>query len=211
MMNRYCALFSLLLGFLASSATAQVPADGELVSALRAGGMVVVVRHGATHSDQADTDPLNVGKPGNETRQRQLNDRGRQSATAWNDAIKRMGIPVGTVISSQFQRAYETARLAFGEPTLTADVSEGGLVVSPAENNRRAEAFRKLVATPPTGGTNTFIVTHRPNVLDAFGRDLFDMREGESAVFRPDGAGKYQLMGRIQGDQWTQLASRFPR
>lgn len=204
-------VLSLLLAVLAPSSWAQVLTDAELVTALRAGGMVVVVRHGATHADQADTDPLNVGNPGNEARQRQLNDRGRQTAAGWNDALKRLGIPVGAVISSQFQRAYETARLAFGEPTLTADVSEGGLVVSPAENNRRAEAFRKLVATPPGSGTNTFIVTHRPNVLDALGRDLFDMREGESAVFRPDGAGKYQLMGRIQGDQWTQLASRFPR
>jgi hypothetical protein len=26
---------------------------------LRAGGYVIVLRHGATHADQADTDPLN--------------------------------------------------------------------------------------------------------------------------------------------------------
>jgi len=31
----------------------------NLVQALRAGGSVIVVRHGATFPDQADTDPLN--------------------------------------------------------------------------------------------------------------------------------------------------------
>ena len=33
--------------------------DEDLVQALRAGGHVIVVRHGATFPDQADTDPLN--------------------------------------------------------------------------------------------------------------------------------------------------------
>ena len=28
-------------------------------------------------------------------------------------------------------------------------------------------------------GTNVVVVTHRPNILDAFGKDLSDMREGE--------------------------------
>jgi hypothetical protein len=31
----------------------------EIAQTLRAGGLVVVVRHGATVPDQADTDPLN--------------------------------------------------------------------------------------------------------------------------------------------------------
>ena len=202
------AVFSWLVMLAAPNASAQVLGEADLVAALRQGGLVVVTRHGATHADQGDTDPLNVGKPGNETRQRRLNDRGRATASAWNDAIKRLGIPVGQVFSSQFERAYETARLAFGEPILTADLTEGGLVVSPNENNRRAGAFRKMTGTAPKPGTNTFMVTHRPNVLDAFGRDLFDMREGESAVFRP-ADGKYQLVGRLLADQWATLAEKY--
>jgi phosphohistidine phosphatase SixA len=191
-------------------ATAQMLAEADLVAALRQGGLVVVTRHGATHADQADTDPLNVATPGNETRQRRLNDAGRATARAWNDAIKRLGIPVGQVFSSQFERAYETARLAFGEPAITADLSEGGLVVTPNENNRRAAAFRKMAATAPKPGTNTFMVTHRPNVLDAFGRDLFDMREGESAIFRP-ADGKFQLVGRVLPEQWAAFAEKHSK
>jgi hypothetical protein len=34
--------------------------DAEIAKALRAGDLVMVVRHGATFMDQADTDPLNI-------------------------------------------------------------------------------------------------------------------------------------------------------
>ena len=33
--------------------------DKDIAQALRAGDLVIVVRHGATFPDQADTDPLN--------------------------------------------------------------------------------------------------------------------------------------------------------
>jgi phosphohistidine phosphatase SixA len=190
---------------LAADQTSLVGAD--LVTALRKGGFVIVVRHGATNADQADTEPLNVGQPGNEARQRQLSEKGRAAAKDWGLAVKKMGIPVGKVYSSKFHRAVETARLAFGEPTTTADVTEGGLVVSPNENNRRTAALRKLTASPPDAGTNTIVVTHKPNILDAFGKDWFEVKEGEASVFGPDGKGGFQLVGRVLSEQWTELAS----
>jgi broad specificity phosphatase PhoE len=113
----------------------------EILQALRAGGHVIVFRHGATHPDQADTDPLNLE---NVAKQRHLNDKG----------------------------------------------------------HAQAKALRALVATMPDPGTNTLIVTHKPNVLDAFGKDWFEVKEGEASVFRPDASGKYSLVGRVQIDQW---------
>ena len=56
-----------------------------------------------------------------------------------------MGIPVGKVYSSKFARAQETAKLGFADAVATSDVTEGGLVVSPNENNRRTAALRKLL------------------------------------------------------------------
>ncbi len=35
------------------------PSYTEIAEALRQGGYVIIMRHGATHEDQADTDPLN--------------------------------------------------------------------------------------------------------------------------------------------------------
>ncbi len=175
----------------------------DLLTTLRAGGQVIVVRHGATHADQADTDPLNLE---NVAKQRQLNDKGRADARAMGEALKRAGIPIGRVYSSRFQRAVETARLIAGkEPEATNDVTEGGQVVSPNENARRMQALRAMAARVPEPGTNTLIVTHKPNILDAYGKDWFDIREGEASVFKPDGSGAYTLVGRVQIAQWATL------
>jgi len=177
------------------------PPVGAVLKVLHGGGYVIVFRHGATHSDQADTDPLNLD---NVAKQRQLNDAGRADAKAVGEVFKGAAIPIGKSYSSRFQRAVETARLIGGkEPQATLDISEGGLVVTPNENNRRAQALRALAAAPPDPGTNTLVVTHKPNIVDAFGKDWFDIKEGEASIFKPDANGKYVLVARVQIAQWA--------
>jgi broad specificity phosphatase PhoE len=168
---------------------------------LRAGGYIIVFRHGATYPDQADTDPLNLG---NIARQRQLNDKGRADAKVVGEAFKGAGVPIGKSYSSQFYRAVKTLRLIGGkEPHTISDVTERGLVVSPNENNRRTQALRGLLAASPDAGTNTLIVTHKPNIVDALGKDWFEVREGEASIFKPEGSGKYVVVARIQIGQWA--------
>src|SRR3954469_12351481 len=86
---------AMLLGRSAAAEEAPV----EMVKVLKSGNHVIVVRHGATYADQADTDLLNLD---NIDKQRQLNDKGRADAR---------GLPIGKVYSSRFYRAVETARL----------------------------------------------------------------------------------------------------
>ena len=206
--RRIVAGFAALCGLLAVSGVA-VPGraaagDSNVVQALRAGGLVIVVRHGATFADQADTDPLNFD---NIAAQRNLNDKGKALAKAFGDAIRQAGVPVGTVFTSRYNRAYETAVIAgFKDIKKTADITEGGLVVSPNENNRRVDAFRKLLGTTPTPGTNAILITHKPNIVDALGKDWFDVKEGEASIFRPDN-GSYRLVARVQMDEWPHLAA----
>jgi phosphohistidine phosphatase SixA len=189
---------------LAGGAPAQ-SSSTDWISALRAGGYVIVIRHGATNPDQADTDPFNLQ---NVDKQRQLNDQGRALARQIGDAMRRLKIPVGEVRTSQFFRAQETGKLlGFGDVVTTADITEGGLVVSPNENNRRAAAFKKLAATVPPAGTNVVLVSHKPNILDAFGKDWFDVREGEASIFKPDGNGGFTLVARVQAADWSKLAA----
>jgi len=195
------ALALLMVLLVAGPAWGQRPASMEdMLQTLRAGGYVIVIRHGATHADQADTDPLNID---NVAKQRQLNDKGREQAKAMGAVLKAAGVPIGRSYSSRFQRAVETARLMGNkEPQTTLDITEGGLVVSPNENTRRAQALRALAAAAPDPGTNSLIVTHKPNILDAFGKDWFEIREGEASIFKPDGGGKYTLIGRVQITEW---------
>jgi phosphohistidine phosphatase SixA len=199
-------LFVLLASFVAlvPGAHAQVPQS--LATALKDGGHVVVFRHGATNRDQADTDPLNVDDPNNVSKQRQLSERGRQVARDISGALKTLQIQVGDVYTSKFFRAVETGRLISGKDVKTThDITEGGQVVTPIENDRRAEAMRKFAATMPAKGTNTLVVSHKPNIMDAFGKDWFDVREGEASIFKPDGNGKFVLVGRVQAAQWAEL------
>lgn len=183
----------------------QSPAsDLELARTLRAGGNVLVIRHGATDPDMADTDPLNHDTI---AKQRQLSAKGEAAAIALGEAFRSIGVPVGQVYTSRFHRAYQTAKLAGLEPIeKSIDITEGGLVVSPNENNRRAQAFRKLASTMPPAGTNVVIVTHKPNILDAFGKDWFDVKEGEATIFKPDGSG-YKLLARVDMGDWSRIAN----
>ena len=179
----------------------QPPEPAELLADLRKGGYVLFLRHPATDPDQADTDPLHLD---NVKAQRQLSDEGRRQAKAVGAAFRALRIPVGTVIASKFYRAREAAKLLdIGEVTTSLDVSEGGLVVSPRENQRRAKALRELLATSPAEGKNTVIVSHKPNLQDAAGKEFGDLAEAEVAVFKPLGEGKFKLISRVAADTWS--------
>jgi phosphohistidine phosphatase SixA len=178
--------------------------DKDIAQALRGGGLVLVVRHGATFPDQADMAPINFD---NIASQRNLNDKGKALAKAFGDALRQAGVPVGKVYTSKFNRAYETAFIAgFKDIEKTVDLTEGGLIVSPNENNRRSEAFRKMLAVAPADHTNTILITHQPNIVAALGKDWFDVKEGETSIFRPADGG-YKLVARVQMDEWQRIAT----
>jgi len=192
------------LAALPAVASAQTPDDKTLAAALRAGGHVFLIRHGATFTNQADTDPLNFD---NIAAQRNLNDRGKALAKAFGDALRSAGVPIGKVYTSRYNRAYETATLAgFKNVEKTTDLTEGGLIVSPDEDGRRAEALRKMLGTPPQAGTNTLLITHKPNIIEALGKEWFDVKEGEASIFRPEN-GKYVLVARVQMADWPRIAA----
>ncbi len=205
--KRTLIAFTACFGFFAMIGIAEpgfaMAQTGDLAKSLREGGLVIVVRHGATALDQADTDPLNFD---NIAAQRNLDDNGRALAKAFGDAIRQAGIPVGKVYTSKYNRAYETAVLAgFKDIEKTADLTEGGLVVSPNENSRRAAALRKMLGAAPKPGTNSILITHKPNIIDGLGKDWFDVKEGEASIFRPE-TGSYKLVARVQMNEWPAIA-----
>jgi phosphohistidine phosphatase SixA len=191
------------VGVMAAAAAAR--AQDDVVHALRKGGYVLFLRHTATNPDQADTDPLNLD---NIKAQRQLMDEGRNQAKALGAALRQFKIPVGKILASKFYRARETAELLdLGEVETVLDITEGGLVVSPRENRRRAAALRTLLATAPPEGKNTIIVSHRSNLQDVAGKEFGDLGEGEIVVFQPLSEGKFKLVARVApSSQWAEWA-----
>ena len=200
--NALIPLLLLAAAVAAVAATAQPPTD--LLPELKKGCYVLFIRHPRTNPDQADTDPLNLD---NIKAQRQLSDDGRKQAKALGESFRALGIPVEKVISSKFQRAQEAAKLlAVGEVTTSIDVSEGGLVVSTNENQRRAKALRQLLSTLPAKGKNLVVVSHKPNLQDAAGKEFGDLDEGETVVFRPLGDGTFKAVARVKSEAWSQWA-----
>ena len=145
-----------LIGIFAVAVTvARAPDDKALAQGLRSGGFVIVVRHGPTFADIEDGDLLNLDS---NAAQLNLNDEGETLARAFGRAMHDVGIPVGRVFTSKYNGAYETAVLAGFEDIVKApDLTDGGLVISPREYDRRAEGFRKMLAMPPNAGTNTIL------------------------------------------------------
>ncbi len=180
------------------------PSPTDLINDLRWGGYVIVFRHGATVSDRVSTDSMSRK---NVPAQRQLSEQGRAQATSIGKAMRKLRIPVALVLTSTIQRAIDTGKLlGFGDVAATADLAESGPEMSAGDNDRHAQALRKLVAERPPADNNVVIVSHKPNIVDAFGKDWSDVREGEASIFEADGRGGYKLVARIQADMWTELA-----
>jgi len=207
-----CALVALLPALVSSQ---PVFAQPGWIGDLHHGGYVIVFRHGATYTDQAKTDPMsnpNKDPMSNPTTgkaaagERQLSNEGRAQAKSIGEAMHKLAIPVGTVMTSPLQRAVDTGKLlGFGEVSTNPDLAEAGAAVAADENKRRADAFRKLVGATPSSG-NLVLVTHKPNIMEAFGKDWSDLSEGAASVFKPDGNGAYKLIVRIKADEWSKLA-----
>jgi phosphohistidine phosphatase SixA len=183
---------------------AQYLSDKELLENVQHGGCIIFLRHPKTNPDQADTDPWHLE---NVAAQRQLSEEGRQTAQDLGLAFRKLKIPISKVIASKFNRAAETGKLLdVGEVETSSDVAEGGLVVSPNENQRRTKALRVLLSTPPPSGKNIVIVSHRPNLQDAAGKEFGDAAEGEAVVFQPQANGGFKCLGRVLPAKWTEWA-----
>jgi phosphohistidine phosphatase SixA len=197
-----CAALLLLLG------CSQLSAEGsrELVSVLKQGGYVVVFRHGATDDSQKDIYPFNFDDM---KAQRQLSGKGRDMAREIGAAIRKLGIPIGEVYTSRLNRAVETGKLLSEKEVKPVDAltdsgaGSAAAMANPAGGNARAGlALRELVNAAPKAGTNTFMVTHKTNIADAFGKEAGDVGEGEAFVYRSGGSGPSVFVTRVPATFW---------
>ena len=182
----------------------------SLVSSLKAGGYVIVVRHVATDDSQKDVYPF---KFDDMAAQRQLSEAGREMARQLGAAIKRLGTPVGDVYTSKLNRAVETGKLLTGKDVSPVDeltdsgAGSASAMASPeAKNAKVGRLVRDLVNRAPKTGLNTFVITHKTNIADAFGKDFADVREGEALVFKPSASGAPVLVARVQANEWIAQA-----
>lgn len=195
------ALLSVLL-ILPTAAEAEQALSGDsLTEALREGGLVIVMRHASSPREEPDEEKANADNVGPE---RQLDAEGRRTAAGMGEAVRRLGIPIGDVLSSPTYRTLETARLAgFPEPQVHAELGDRGRSMQGVTD--ADAAWLRTRAAEATPGTNTLIVTHNPNIQGAFPEVMPAAADGESLVLRPDGQGATALIGRIRIQEWPDL------
>lgn len=192
-------LFFTLCIILAGCATTPSSSPDSLLSKLQKGGYVIFFRHAATDHTQKDTDLKN---PTNCVAQRRLDERGREQSRIIGEGFKAKAIPVGKILSSQFCRCTNTAKIAFGRVETSIDITsiQG---VTQEERKRRVIQIRKLLNTPPEPGTNTVLVAHKWMFKDASGLLL---QEGEAAIFKPrTNADVAEFIQQVKPQEWQQL------
>lgn len=199
----------------ATGADDAVHATAGALKALRQGGYVLVLSHGQTESNEVDSETRSLDDC---AWQRSLTDTGRLMASGLGKLLAREHVRVGTILSSRYCLAVETAeRIAERTHTRTLRkldaLSEGGAAASPTES-MRPEALRHLVGIAPAPGTNTIIVTHPVNIAEAFGAAVASVGEGELAIFRPaaDVTGqRYRLAYRLKVEDLSAYAKASGR
>lgn len=190
---------SLALLLAATSFAAQTAQRSTLAAELRQGGFVILMRHASSPRELPDAASAN---PDNTTRERQLDAAGRRDATAMGAALKRLGIPVGEVLSSPTYRALETARLI--DAGMARPVEQLGNAGMAAASEAGASWLRGEVARKTTGG-NRLLITHGPNISAAFPQHAGGMTEGEALIFDPRGANGPVMIQRMRIEEWTGL------
>jgi hypothetical protein len=174
---------ALLLSTLLFAPLAAAEPDARLLADLRQGGYVLFLRHASTDFSQDDS--------------RMTSFQGRAEARALGEHLRRLKIPIGEVLASPFCRTMETARLAFGKARATNEVRGGPLS---ADDPKRYQPLRKLLATKPLAGSNTVLSSHG-NPFRAVAGPPY-LAEGEIAVVRPEGGERFSVVARIRLTDW---------
>jgi phosphohistidine phosphatase SixA len=192
--------FTTAIILLAGAAPAQTLSGEALVKALQRGGYVIVMRHTSSPREAPDKQAANAD---NVKVERQLDEVGRTTATAMGKALRDLKIPVGEVLASPTYRALETVKYAqLGNARTYTELGDNGQSMQ-GGTEAQAAWLRKRVTQFPSG-SNTILVTHFPNIKDAFPQ-ASGVDDGKALVFGPDGKGGAILVARIKIEQWPGL------
>jgi phosphohistidine phosphatase SixA len=177
----------------------------ELVKELQKGGYIIFFRHGTTN-EQGEKDVAGADLD-DCRRQRPLSDAGQAQTKEIGAAFKALRIPVGEVYSSPYCRCLDTARNIFGKAT-KSDFLHFAIQLRTTDRGSITQKLLGVLATVPSPGTNTALVSHTANLQEAVG--IWPKPEGVAHVFKPKGDDTFSYVGFIQPEAWTAEAKRSP-
>ncbi len=160
------------------------PAD--LAADLQRGGYVIVFRYTGSGGGFSPI-PAALHDQIKDDGQR-ISERSIGLMRAYGEQFRRLGIPVGRVLSSEYYFVWQHAQAAFGEPIAINRDLTGSLDFGNADELAQSlQNLRNRTATPPAAGSNTVLFTHQGKFDKAYG---FYPPDGTTILFKPDGSGR---------------------
>jgi phosphohistidine phosphatase SixA len=178
-------LAAALIAALAATPAAAADAWAELAKP----GAIVLFRH-ATAPGVGDPPGFKLGDCAT---QRNLSEQGRAESRKLGEQFRSRKVQVGAVISSQWCRTRETARLAFGnavrdEPAFNSQFNLG------AEARAAQTAQARAVLAAWRGPGVLVVVTHQVNISALTG---VGAASAEGVVVRPGADGNFQVVATL--------------
>ena len=165
--------------------------DAEMWALLKKPGHVVLLRH--SNAPGATPEPYGIDLK-NCAIQRSLDDDGRAQARRIGDAFRKNGIAKVRLVSSQFCRALETARLTKLGPVAELPALNQVFLTDLSGMKETAEKTAKFMKTIPAKQLAIF-VSHVSNIQSIAGAVL---DSGEMAILHLDASGAVVVDGRIK-------------
>lgn len=176
------------LGILAAVAPGQAHADSGAWAALKQPGAVAVMRH-AIAPGTGDPEYFEIGDC---STQRNLDDRGRAQARAVGDAFRTNGIEVDRVLTSQWCRCRDTARLLDLAPVEDFPPLNSFFEDRSTRDAQTRETRRFLAEQPDD--RRLVLVTHQVNISALTGRFA---ASGEVIVIDVGPDGEVEVLGEV--------------
>ncbi len=166
-------------------------AQDDVWRALAAPGHVALMRHAAA---PGVGDPPNF-RLGDCATQRNLSEAGRRAATRLGEDYRARGVRAARVLSSEWCRCLDTARLMDVGPVEPAPDTLNSFFEERGERERRTGALRRLLASLPRDGATVVLVTHQVNITALTG--VFP-DSGETVVLRLTPNAAFEIAGRLK-------------
>jgi len=142
---------------------------------------------------------------------RQLSTEGRAIAVRIGEAIRTLGVPVATVLSSEYCRAWETARLLdLGPVTRTRDIMNMRAARHVGGRDAVIRRAQRVLAQPPPGGANVVVVGHGNLMRAATGAYVGEAGSGVYAA-RAENEFGVELVAELAPDDWMRSPSSSRR
>ena len=174
---------------LAARAGAQPMEPAALWTELHRGGVAILLRHAQTEAGIGDPPGFRIGDCAT---QRNLSAEGRRQSQRIGAALEARAVRIDQVLSSQWCRCLDTARLAFPKATVEPYPALNSFFDDRSTEPRQTrEAAARIAAI--RAPANVVFVTHHVNILALAG---VAVGPGEAVLVRSAG-GALQVLGRL--------------